>query len=106
MLEIPAVSTENVRVEVRARSAGAAHDPTGGTVQMAFLPGTVAPEEADWVDATWEVDDTDGSPVYRALCLVGPGTDAALVPDTWRVWVRVQAGDETPVRPAGFIKIY
>ncbi len=102
--EIPADSLEYVRVQVQARVAGTAYDPTSDTVELAFKPGTTPPDEADWHTGSWETDTSTGTPTYRAMCLVGPSA-VELDPDTWRVWVRVDSGDEVPVRPAGYIKI-
>jgi hypothetical protein len=103
--EIPAGSVEYVRAQVAATSNGQPYDPTSDVVEMAFKSGSTAPEESDWKPAAWESDTVSGPPVYRAMCLVGPGA-VELDPDTWRVWVRVTTALEQPVRPAGFVKIY
>src|SRR3954452_21641036 len=94
-----ALSTEHVRIAVAAKMQGAVYDPTGDTVQMAFIQGDGSPSSADWHTASWEVNGT----TYYACCLVGPtgGTILPASPVPYTAWVKVTDNPEVPVRPAG-----
>lgn len=103
--QISAASLEYVRVPVRGTTDGAVVDPTGSTVEMAFLRGAAAPGDSDWKTASWDTD-TGTTPItYRAQCLVGDGGAVELVAGTYRVWVRVTDSPEVPVKAAGHITV-
>lgn len=88
-------STEYVRVKISAKENGTIANPTGGTVEMAFMGSGEAPGVSDWKSASWEVD---GS-TYYARALVGPsGGVITLTPDSYTVWVKFGASPETPVK--------
>jgi hypothetical protein len=106
MLTISSTSTEYVRVPVASERSGAAYDPTGDTVQLAFLAGAGAPQSGDWKAASWDTDATTYPATYHAQCLIGPaGGTVTLTAGIWTVWVKVTDSPETPVRRAGQIKI-
>ena len=82
-------------------------DPTGDTVEMAFLaepPTEASPEEADWNPATWVTITAPEPDQYKASCLVGPG-QVELDAGTWYVWVRVTTSGGTPVKHSGRIQV-
>lgn len=104
-LVIPVGSLEYVRVSVYAESSGAQVNPTSDTVQMAFVPGSAAPEAGDWKSASWDTDTTTTPTTYRAQCLVGPSGTVTLVRGSYTVWVKIVDSPETPVRPVGSLKV-
>lgn len=91
---IPALSTEYVRVQVTASSAGAVVNPTSDTIQFAFPATTVQPSV--WYSGSWETI----SGVYYARCLVGPtgGVVTLTVGNSYDVWVKITDSPEVPVR--------
>lgn len=104
-LTIPTGSLEYVRVPVYAEAAGAQVDPTGDTVQMAFMPGSQTPEAGDWKSATWDSDTSTTPATYRAQCLIGPSGTVTLNRGTYTVWVKITDSPEVPVRPVGSLKV-
>jgi hypothetical protein len=104
-LVIPVGSLEYVRVPVYATSSGAQVNPTGDVVQMAFLPGSQAPESGDWKTASWDTDATTTPTTYRARCLVGPAGTVTLTRGTYTVWVKITDSPEVPVRAVGSLKV-
>ncbi len=104
-LVIPAISLEYVRVQLSAEASGAPVNPTGDTVQMAFLPGSQAPESGDWKSATWDTDTTTTPTTYRAQCLVGPSGTVTLTRGSYTIWVKITDSPEVPVRPVGSLKV-
>lgn len=103
--QISTASLEYVRVQVSAREAGAAVDPTGSTVTMAFLLTDTAPVSGDWKTASWDTDATTTPDTYRAQCLVGSGGAVTLTAGTYRVWLKITDSPETPIKPAGYLKV-
>ncbi|MFD4968950.1 hypothetical protein [Streptomyces sp. NPDC058424] len=102
MQSISVLSTEYVRVGVRATVNGGPYNPTPGAVQFAFTRGTAAPET--WVDGEWDETPLPGTTTYVARCLIGPDT-VALTPGTYNVWIKITADLETPVRKTGQLQI-
>jgi hypothetical protein len=105
MFTLYATSLEYVRVPMAAEKSGAAYDPTGDTVVMAFISGSAAPTSGDWKTASWDADASTYPPTYRAQCLVGPGGTVTLAAGVWSVWVKVTDSPEVPVKRAGQIKV-
>jgi len=95
-------SREYVPVPVSAMVAGVPYDPTGDTVQMAFVAGFGEPASGDWKAAVW---DSAGGGRYFAQCLIGPGGTVVLAPGVWNVWVKITDSPEVPVRLSGQIEI-
>lgn len=103
-----AASLEHVLVPIAAVSSGAALDPTGLTVSMAFLdgaPDTESPVSGDWKTASWETNTVPDPDQYLARCIVGPAGAITLAAGTWHVWVKVTGSPETPVLYAGRIRV-
>lgn len=105
MLQQSAASREYVRVPMASERAGAPYDPTGDTVQMAFLTSAGPPTSGDWKTAGWDTDATTYPPTYYAQCLVGPGGTVTLTAGFYTVWVKVTDSPEAPVKRAGQMKI-
>ena len=91
-----ALSTQYVQVQVTATVNGTSYNPTGDTVQMAFVTVTSPPASPSaWNAAAWE---TDPGPVYWASCLVGPSNGGVvLAAGSYFVWVKVTDSPAVPV---------
>jgi hypothetical protein len=98
------LSTQYVQVPVEAIISGAAYNPTGDIVRMAFMSGWALPEDSDWLAASWS--DSTAPGIYLAQCLVGPqngGKD--LGPGTYAIWVQITDSPEIPVFTPGSLVI-
>ena len=97
---IYSTSLEEVPVSV---TAPIGINPTGDTVQMAFLPSPppVQPTSLQYVTATWQSTSTP----YVALCLVGPGGVTTLTQGQWYVWIKITATPEIPVKYCGILQV-
>lgn len=97
---IYATSLEEVPVSVTAPTGV---NPTGDTVQMAFLavPPPTQPTSLQWNTATWQSTSTP----YIALCLVGPGGVITLTAGQWYTWIKITASPEVPVKYAGILQV-
>lgn len=73
--------------------------------QPVWITVTSAGNESptDWQEAEWA--GTVASNTRDALLLIGPGTDMALTPGRYWVWVKIQYGAEVPVLRAGELTI-
>ncbi len=105
MLTISALSTEYVRVSVAASISGSDIDPTGDTVQMAFVVPDTFPASGDWKTASWETDATQIPPIHYVRALVGPSGVIDLTAAVWDVFVKVQDNPETPLKKAGPVRV-
>ena len=78
-------------------------NPTGDTVQMAFLavPPPAQPGSGDWKTASWQ---SLVAP-YIILCLVGPGGAITLTAGQWYTWVKISASPEIVVKYAGILQV-
>ena|SRR5215469_6472611 len=77
---------------------GAAYNPTGNTVQMAFMPqATQPPGSSDWQTAIWGTNSANVLEPYTAFCLIGPGGTIQLGTGTYVVYVKVTSNPEIPV---------
>ncbi len=98
-----ASSTEPVVATVRSYSGGQPLDPTGGTVQMAFLAGMLdEPASGDWKAGSW---DTNEIGQFVAQCEIGPSGAIALTAGTWWVWTKIVLSGSTVIRQAGSIVV-
>lgn len=97
---ISRLSVEYFQVQVSFTVAGSPVDPTGDTVQMAFMRGEAVPGSGDWTGAEWE--SADGT--YYAQILVGPGA-LVLSPGYWSSYVKVTDHPEIPVLPGPQLSI-
>lgn len=107
MLEISSASAPiYVKSAVRLRQSGAAVDPTGYTVQAAFLDDPdAAPVSGDWKTASWETDSTTSPATYYARCLVGASGAVTLVAGVYTMHVKVTGSPEMPVLKCGLVKV-
>jgi hypothetical protein len=93
-----------VRVRIRPpKRGGVRYDPTGGTVELAFVAPGASESEATYNAATWDMDPlADG---YDALCLVANSVTQSgavrLEPGSYKVLVRVAAVTERPIEEGG-----
>jgi hypothetical protein len=85
-LHLSALTSEYLAVRVRLDDDTV--DPSGWEVEAAWTATETDPTEPDWVACSWEA----GGPPYRALVLADKAAG------TYRLWVRVHAPTETPVR--------
>ena len=90
--EVPALVTTPVGI-----------NPTGSTVQMAFLalPPPTQPAANQWQAAIWQ----STSQPFTALCLVGPNGTITLAAGQWYVWVKITGSPEIPVKFAGVLQV-
>lgn len=95
------LSTEEIRVPVYADSSGVPVNPTGYTVQFAFV---VAPNvnPTVWYTGSWDTNAQNG---YDAQCLIGPAGVTALAAGSWFVWIQISAPPEIIVRQVGQIQL-
>jgi hypothetical protein len=97
-----------VYVLAQVKADEGATDPTGDTVQMAFLqdpPEEAAPASGDWKTASWTTLTSTNPARYKAKCLVGPGGVITLTAGTWWVWVKVTDSPETPALYSGRVQV-
>lgn len=99
-----ALSREAVRFYVRADQAGLPFDPSGGTVEAAFLTSSRGePGAGDWKAASW---DTSLIGSHVAECVVGPGGTVQLAKGRYYCWLRITIpGGDQVVRQAGMLFI-
>jgi len=106
-LVISSASTEYVLAGVIATIGGTVIDPTGDTVEMAFVAPGVTPSTGDWKTAGWEVNTVNQPHTYSVKCLVGPsGGTITLTPAAYDVWVRIHDLPETPIKKAGQVRVF
>lgn len=100
------LATLYVFVPVSVTKSGTPYDPTGDTVQMAFIPAaTQVPQSADWQTASWDTDSTNIIYPYSAKCLVGPAGTITLGIGTYIIYVKVADDPEIPVLITGQLAI-
>lgn len=100
------LSLEFVDAAVTVTVGGNPLNPTGDTVQFAFLPDGVKPGVGDWKTGSW--DTTQPRPTgnaYMAQCLVGPGGTVTLAPGTYTMWIKILDSPEVPVSSYGLLTI-
>lgn len=97
----PQTSTQYVQQQVTALLNGAAYDPSGLPVAVAFVPVPTYgpppdPTSAQWNTASWE---TDANPVtYWASILVGPlNGGVSLTAGSYQMFVKITGSPEVPV---------
>lgn len=103
---VSSIATTYIRVPVYADNLGVQVNPTGYTVNMAFIAAiaNVAPVSGDWKTASWNTTAQGG---YVAQCLVGPsgGTMTLTAGTTYNVWIQIIANPETFVANTGQIQV-
>jgi hypothetical protein len=106
MLELPATSTEYIRVPVSAKEAAAWVNPTGDVVKMAVLAaGTATPAAgaSSWVTAGWETDSSTDPDTYYARAQLSAFAVGVGVYD---VWVQIVDTPETVIRRSGQLRVF
>ena len=99
-VSISSLSTQYILVPVRAQSMGLPYNPTGLTVEMAFIDGWAEPGSGDWNAASWASTSTVNG-AYLAQCLVGPEGTITLAIGAYQTWVRITGSPEIPVIATG-----
>jgi hypothetical protein len=100
------LATMYILIPVTATKAGVAYNPTGDTVQFAFMPTpTQVPQNTDWAAGSWETDTADILFPYSAKCLVGPSGTITLGIGTYIIYLKISDNPETPVLIAGQLQI-
>ena len=100
------LSTQYYLVPIAATRLGAPYNPTGDTVQMAFMPTpTQVPASGDWVNGSWDTSSVSVLYPYSAKVLVGPAGAITLGIGTYISYVKVTDSPEIPVFVAGQLQI-
>lgn len=100
------LALKNIFIPVAATRLGLPYNPTGDTVQFAFMPTpTQVPQQGDLVSGAWETWTTDILYPYRAKCLVGPGGTIVLGIGTYIIYVKITDSPEIPFDAVGQLQI-
>jgi hypothetical protein len=100
------LATQYVLVPVAAAKSGVPYNPTGDTVQFAFMPtATKVPGSSDWQTGSWDTDTANVIYPYTAKCLVGPAGTITLGIGTYIIYVKIQDSPEIPVLIGGQLQI-
>lgn len=100
------LSTQYVLIPVAATKAGVSYNPTGDTVQFAFMPlATQVPQVSDWVSGSWQTDSSSLLYPYLAQCLVGPAGTITLGLGSYYIYIKVTDNPEIPVLVTGQLQI-
>jgi hypothetical protein len=91
-LRVSALTQEYLSEPVRAADPNV--DLTAVPVWMAVKAQGVNPVNADWQTASWHVDADSG--LTAARCKLG--VDLPLTPGVMVAWIKLDLGDEIPVR--------
>lgn len=102
MLQIDSSGSPLVQVPVRLTTASGPGDPSGDTVEMAFLTGTGKPAAGDWHTAGWVSTAVGG---WKAQIQLGSGGAVTLTPGYYYWWVRVTDPLETVVECVGMLEV-
>lgn len=106
-MKVSHLSEETILIPVQEIVGGIAVDMTASPVEIAFVADAADPVEADWLDASWEVNRLSGD--FDAMIIVGPssGTITLAKNHHYRPWVRVTTPDERPVlRCPGMVRVF
>jgi hypothetical protein len=105
-LTLSHLSTEYVLVPLQVTKSGVSYNPTGDTLQFAFMPNSVQqPTSGDWVNGVWETVATNIIYPYNATCLVGPSGSTALTTGTYIIYLKITDNPEVPVLVGGQLVI-
>ena len=100
------LSTEDVNIPLNAIKSGVTYNPTGDTVQFAFMPTpTQVPQLSDWVPGSWDSVPSRVLYPYTAKCLVGPSGTVTLGIGTYIIYLKITDSPEIPVRIAGQLQV-
>lgn len=100
-IQIAAVSTQFVSVDITASAGGMGFNPTSFPVNFAFISGPTEPQSGDWKTGQWA---GSGAP-YIAQILVGPSNGLSLAPGSYQIWVQIIATPQVPVIQVGTLVI-
>ena len=93
-------------VPVQVTKLGVAYNPTGDTVQFAFMPTpTQVPGNTDWVAGSWDTSQASVLFPYNAKCLIGPGGTITLGIGTYISYMKVTDDPEIPVTVVGQLQV-
>lgn len=106
-MDIPALSTEYIYCDVRAKDALLVGDPSTHAVQFAFVENLSASPD---VAAVWKVGSwvSNGGPAaWTARCLVGPVGDVTnlVLGHTYALWLKLSDAPEAPIIRAGTLTV-
>jgi hypothetical protein len=90
-LELPELTNEDLAVRIRVDDDRV--DPTSYLADAAWTAPETDPVNGDWFPVSWDT----GGPPYRLLVRANQNAG------TYRLWVRVHAPGETPVRLVGLV---
>ena len=100
------LSTQYVFIPVKATRSGSSYNPTGDTVQFAFMPTpTQVPQNSDWVSGSWDTNSSNIFYPYSAKCLVGPSGTVNLGIGTYVIYIKVSDSPEVPVLVGGQLQV-
>lgn len=89
-VKISRLDDEYVKVPAGSKVAGAAVDPTGYTVSMAFMAQDARPAAGDYNAAAWETDATVSPARYKVKCK----PPALAGGRTYGIWIKIDTGAE------------
>jgi len=98
---VSVLNLSQIQVLVEADHSGLPYNPTGATVEFAFLEVALAnPVGGDWVPGTWDITKIAA---YAAQCKIGPSGAINLAAGEYYTWIRLTdaAAGETPVECVG-----
>ena len=100
------LSTQYYLVPVSVTNLGLPYNPTGDSVQFAFMPTpTQVPQPSDLVGGVWETNPYSVLFPYNAKCLVGPGGTITLGIGTWIVYQKTTDNPQIPFDIVGQLQI-
>jgi hypothetical protein len=100
------LATAPVIAPVAVTKAGIPYDPTGDTVQLAFMAQTTqVPQSSDWVTGTWVSEPSNVLYPQSAQCLIGTGGSITLGIGRYVVYCKISDDPETPVAIVGFLSV-
>ena len=104
---ISQLSLEYVGIPVNAKNLdGSSFNPTGDTVQMAFIPQpTQVPQVSDWQSCIWATMTGNILYPYAAYCLIGPGGTIQLGIGTYIIYIKFTDSPGIPVQIAGQLQV-
>lgn len=108
MITRSVLDTEYLPFPVSLEVDGQPYNPTGDTVQFAFMPTTPAPAAdpgpSDWHAGSW---DTVAPATYNAQVLVGPQNGGVVLTQgvEYYVWIRITDSPEVVVRKVDVLQI-
>lgn len=100
------LATKDYLLPVAASKAGSAYDPSGDTVQFAFMPQAAqVPQSSDWVAGSWEASPSSLLYPWNAVCLIGPAGTVTLGTGVYVAYVKITDSPEIPVDIVGYLEI-